>query len=99
MVATVKVTARFDTPRTCQHAHGVHCGRCIDTDPEYRAHVAHGGPTRDACPYCPDSADIEPAASPVDPFDPLGVLNGSHVSNCPVLTDPDPVPDDCICVG
>jgi hypothetical protein len=34
-----------------------------------------------------------------DPSDPLGILNGSHVSNCPVNTDPNPVPADCICVG
>jgi NTP pyrophosphatase (non-canonical NTP hydrolase) len=34
-----------------------------------------------------------------DPFDPLGTLNGSHVSNCPVNTEANPVPADCICVG
>lgn len=34
-----------------------------------------------------------------DPLDPLGILNGSHVSNCPVSTDSNPVPADCICVG
>lgn len=30
---------------------------------------------------------------------PLDVLNGSHYAPCPVLTEPNPVPDDCICLG